>query len=82
MITTRSILFGGVVECFGAIAVLLQTLTSTVASLFVLLMLSITWVSAAKMKKRFAGGYERDIILLLVSLALTSHRHHKCYLRM
>ncbi|MGA2238293.1 MAG: DoxX family protein [Candidatus Bathyarchaeia archaeon] len=66
------ILFGGIVEFFGGIAILLGVFTSIIASLFALWMLSTTWLSAAKMKKKFVGGYELDIILLLASLALAA----------
>jgi len=64
------ILLGGVVEFFGGLALLLGVLTSIVAALSALWMLSTTWLSVAKMKKKFVGGYELDIILLLASLAL------------
>ena len=66
------ILFGGVVEFFGGIAILLGVFTSIIASLFALWMLSTTWLAAGKMKKKFVGGYELDIILLLASLALAA----------
>jgi uncharacterized membrane protein YphA (DoxX/SURF4 family) len=35
-------------------------------------MLSTTWLAAGKMKKKFVGDYELDIILLLASLALAA----------
>jgi putative oxidoreductase len=66
------ILFGGVVEFFGGIAILLGVFTSIIASLFALWMFSTTWLAAGKMKKKFVGGYELDIILLLASLALAA----------
>jgi putative oxidoreductase len=66
------ILFGGVVEFFGGIALLLGVFTSIVALLFALWMLSTTWLAAGKMKKKFVGGYELDITLLLASLALAA----------
>ena len=66
------ILFGGVVEFFGGIAILLGVFTSIIALLFALWMLSTTWLAAGKMKKKFVGGYELDIILLLASLALAA----------
>ena len=66
------ILFGAVVEFFGGIALLLGILTPIVAVLFALWMLSTTWLAKAKMKKKFAGGYEIDIALLVVSLALAA----------
>jgi putative oxidoreductase len=66
------ILFGAVVEFFGGIALLLGILTQVVAALFALWMLSTTWLAKAKMKKKFAGGYEIDIILLVASVALAA----------
>jgi putative oxidoreductase len=66
------ILLGGVVEFFGGIAILLGVFTSIIASLFALWMLSTTWLAAGKMKKKFVGGYDLDIILLLASLALAA----------
>jgi putative oxidoreductase len=66
------ILFGGIVEFFGGIALLLGVLTSVIALLFALWMLSTTWLAAGKMKKKFVGGYELDVILLLASLALAA----------
>jgi putative oxidoreductase len=64
------ILLGGVVEFLGGLALLLGVLTSIVAALSALWMLSTTWLSVAKMKKKFVGGYEFDVVLLLASLAL------------
>ena len=66
------ILLGGVVEFFGGIAILLGIFTSIIALLFAVWMLSTTWLAAGKMKKKFVGGYELDIILLLASLALAA----------
>ncbi len=66
------ILFGGIVEFFGGISVLLGVFTSIIALLFAVWMLSTTWLAAGKMKKKFVGGYELDIILLLASLALAA----------
>ena len=65
-------LFAGVVEFFGGIAILLGIFTSIISVLFALWMLSTTWLAVAKMKKKFVGGYELDIILLLASLALAA----------
>ena len=64
--------FAGVVEFFGGIALLLGILTQIIAALSALWMLSTTWLAVAKMKKKFVGGYELDIILLLASLALAA----------
>jgi putative oxidoreductase len=60
----------GVVEFFGGIALILGILTSIVAALSALWMVATTWLSMAKIKKKYAGGYELDVTLLLVSLAL------------
>jgi uncharacterized membrane protein YphA (DoxX/SURF4 family) len=35
-------------------------------------MIATTWLSMVKMKKKYAGGYELDITLLLISLALAA----------
>jgi putative oxidoreductase len=66
------ILFGAVVEFFGGIALVLGIFTQIIALLFALWMLSTLWLSKVKMKKKFAGGYEVDIILLVASLALAA----------
>jgi putative oxidoreductase len=66
------ILFGAVVEFFGGLAILLGLFTQIIALLFALWMLSTTWLSKVKMKKKFAGGYEVDVILLVASLALAA----------
>lgn len=66
------ILFGAVVEFFGSIAILLGILTQVIAPLFALWMLSTTWLRKTKMKNKFAGGYEVDILLLVASLALAA----------
>ncbi len=62
----------GVVEFFGGIALILGILTSIVAVLSALWMVATTWLSVVKVKKKYAGGYELDITLLLVSLALAA----------
>jgi uncharacterized membrane protein YphA (DoxX/SURF4 family) len=66
------ILFGAVVEFFGGIALILGLFTQVIALLFALWMLSTTWLSKAKMQKKFVGGYEVDVILLVASLALAA----------
>ncbi len=55
------ILFGGIVEFFGGLALLLGILVPMIALLSALWMLSTTWFSKAKIKKKYAGGYEIDI---------------------
>lgn len=61
---------GGVVEFFGGLALVLGLLTPIVAVLSALWMLSTTWFSISKVKKKYAGGYEIDVTLLLAALAL------------
>lgn len=65
-------MFAGLVEFFGGIALVLGVLTSIVAGLSALWMIATTWLSMTKIKKKYAGGYELDITLLLVSLALAA----------
>jgi putative oxidoreductase len=62
--------FGGFVEFFGGIGLLLGLLTPIIAVLAALWMLSTTLFSIIKLKKKYAGGLEVDITLLLASLAL------------
>ena len=64
--------FAGVVEFFGGLALILGILTPIVAALSALWMVSTTWLAVFKMKKKFVGGYELDIILLLAFLALAA----------
>jgi putative oxidoreductase len=61
---------GGIVEFFGGLALVLGLLTPIVAVLSSLWMLSTTWFSISKVKKKYAGGYEIDVTLLLAALAL------------
>ena len=62
--------FGGFVEFFGGMALILGLLTPIVAVLAALWMLSTTWFSISKVKKKYAGGLEIDITLFLAALAL------------
>jgi len=62
--------FGGIAEFFGGLALILGILTPIVAVLSALWMLSTTWFSMSKLKKKYVGGYEIDITLLLAALAL------------
>ncbi|TMI16146.1 DoxX family protein [Candidatus Bathyarchaeota archaeon] len=62
--------FAGVVEFFGGLALILGILTPIVAALSALWMLSTTWLVTTKAKKKYVGGYEIDITLLLAALAL------------
>jgi len=63
-------LFAGIAEFFGGIAVVLGILTPVIAALFVLWTIGLVWVSIAKIKKKFAGGYELDLLLFAMSLIL------------
>ena len=63
--------FAGVVEFFGGLALILGILTPIIALLSALWMISTTWLSVTKIKKKYAGGLEVDLTLLLASLALT-----------
>lgn len=63
--------FAGVVEFFGGLGLVLGLLTPIVALLSALWMLSTTWLSVTKIKKKYQGGLEVDITLLLAALALT-----------
>ncbi len=67
---TAMILFGGVAEFFGGLGLLVGLLTPLLAVLAALWMLSTTWFAKSKLKKKYAGGYEVDITLLLAALAL------------
>lgn len=62
--------FAGVVEFLGGVALLLGILTQIVAALSALWMLSTTWLAVGKMKKKYVGGYELDVTLMLAALAL------------
>ena len=62
--------FGGIAEFFGGLALLLGLLTPIVAVLAALWMLSTTWFSIKKLKKKYAGGYELDVTMVLVAIAL------------
>ena len=64
------IAFGGIVEFFGGLALFLGLLTPIVAALAALWMLSTTWFSISKLKKKYTGGYELDVTVLLVAIAL------------
>ena len=64
--------FAGVVEFFGGLAVLLGLLTPLIGVLAALWMLATTWFSKAKLKKKYMMGYELDITLALLALALAS----------
>ena len=62
--------FGGVVEFFGGLGLLFGLLTPIIAVLAALWMLATTWFSIGKIKKKYMGGYELDITMVLLSLAL------------
>jgi putative oxidoreductase len=62
--------FAGVVEFFGGLGLILGILTPIIAFLAALWMLSTTSLSVTKIKKKYQGGLEVDITLLLAALAL------------
>jgi putative oxidoreductase len=68
---TAIVPLAGIIEFFGGLALLLGILTPVVALLSALWMLSTTWFSITKVKKKYMGGYEIDVTLLLAALALT-----------
>ncbi len=67
---TALVPLGGFIEFFGGLGMLFGLLTPIIAALTAVWMLSTTWFSKAKAKKKYFGGYELDITLLLLSLAL------------
>jgi len=64
------VMFAGVVNFLGGIALILGIFTSVVAALSALWMIATTWWCKAKLKKNFVSGYDLNITLLLVSLSL------------
>lgn len=66
------IAFAGVAEFFGGLALILGLLTPIVALLSALWMLSTTWFASSKLKKKYVGGYELDITLLLAALGIAA----------
>lgn len=67
---TALVPLGGFVEFFGGLGLLFGLLTPIIAVLSALWMLSTTWFSIVKVKKKFQGGYEFDVLMLLAALAL------------
>lgn len=57
-------------EFFGGLALILGFLTPLVAGFFAIFMGSTTLLQRVKFHKPFAGGYELDVVLLVVSVAL------------
>jgi putative oxidoreductase len=68
---TALVPFGGFVEFFGGLGLLVGLFVPIVSILSALWMLSTIWFSIVKVKKKFMGGYELDIVLFLAALALT-----------
>ncbi len=64
--------FAGVVEFFGGLALILGILTPIIAVLAALWMLSTTWFARSKLKKKYMGGWELDVTLLLAALAIAA----------
>jgi putative oxidoreductase len=65
-------LFAGIVEFFGGIALILGLLTTLVAVLFAIWMAALIWLSVFKIHKKFMGGYELDVLLLIFSIVLAA----------
>ena len=66
------VLFAGVVEFFGGIALLLGFLTPVVAVLFALWMVCTTWLSITRLHEKLVGGYELDVAFVIFALALAA----------
>ncbi len=64
--------FAGVAEFFGGIGLILGVLTPILAVLGALWMLSTIWFARSKMKKKYQGGWELDITLMLAALAVAA----------
>ena len=64
--------FAGVAEFFGGLGLILGLLTPIVAVLAALWMLGTTWFARAKLKKKYQGGWELDITLMLAALAVAA----------
>jgi putative oxidoreductase len=64
--------FAGFVEFFGGLGLVIGLLTPIVAVLFAVWMVGTTWLATSKLKKKYMGGWELDLTLLLVSLALAA----------
>ena len=67
---TALVPFAGIVELLGGLGLLVGLLTPMLSILATLWMVSTTWFSIAKAKKKYFGGYELDITLLLLALGL------------
>jgi putative oxidoreductase len=65
--STFALLFT-LLEFFGGIALVIGLLTQVVAALIVLEMIATTIFAKSTMKKKFVGGYELDIIYLVLAL--------------
>lgn len=66
------IAFAGTAEFFGGLALILGILTPIVAVLAALWMLSTTWFARSKLKKKYMGGWELDVTLLLAALTIAA----------
>lgn len=62
--------FAGVAEFFGGLGLIFGLLTPIIAVLVTLWMLSTTWFAISKLKKKYQGGWELDITLVLAALAI------------
>lgn len=66
------IAFAGIVETLGGLGLILGLLTPIIGVLFALWMFSTMWLQTAKMKRKYMGGWELDVTLLLASLAIAA----------
>lgn len=62
--------FAGAAEFFGGLGILAGLLTTILSILFALWMLSTLIFSIRKLKRKYMGGWELDLTLLLASIAL------------
>ena len=68
--STALVPFAGFVEFYGGLGILIGLLTPIIAILSALWMIATTWFSITKVKKKYQGGYELDITLILLAFAL------------
>lgn len=60
----------GVLEFFGGILLIIGFIVPIVALLFAIQMVSTTLLNKVKLKKAYIGGYELDILFLLLVIVL------------
>ena len=64
--------FAGVAEFLGGLGLIVGFLTPIVAVLSALWMLSTTWFARSKLKKKYQGGWELDVTLMLAALEVAA----------